>query len=238
MQHKIRRFFRLSALLLLPWSLPWMVNPNAANAAGYSRSTLARSHARLVVKPGHRSDTVFFVVSGKIAAPLAREIEQAFEKNKDQVRRIVLKLNSGGGSVAEGKRVIEVLQRIRATHELVTAVDAGRSCGSMCVFLYAQGHRRFAASASLWLFHEVSHKDSTTHRVNRLDRTGWLRLIDTYLIPAGVSPRWIADLKQHAFGSDYWRTGEALVRERSGLVLKLTSDEVKRHVFSNASADR
>ena len=101
----------------------------------------------------------------------------------------------------------------------------------MCVFLYAQGQQRYAAAASLWLFHEVSYKDPATGRVNKLDRDKWLSLINSYLVPAGVSSEWIVDLKQHAFGSDYWRTGEALVREHSGLVLRTTSDEVRRRLY-------
>lgn len=185
---------------------------------------------RLVVQPSEKPDTIVFAVSGKIEAPLARQIEEAFDAHKGRVRRIVLKLNSGGGSVRVGRKTIDVLQKIKETHTLDTEVEAGRHCGSMCVFIFAQGQHRSAAAASLWLFHEISFNDPATGRINRLDREKWFDLIDTYLEPAGVSPDWIADLKRHAIGSDYWRTGEALVRERSGLIHETTSDEIKRRI--------
>lgn len=186
---------------------------------------------RLTVKPSSlRSETVIFTFRGKIAAPLAEEIEREFERYKAGVSRIKFNLDSGGGSVKEGKKVIEVLQRIKRSHKLDTFVNAGHKCGSMCVFLYAQGQRRYAATASLWLFHEVSYSNRTTNKVTRLDRGKWLELLDVYLAPAGVSPAWLAELKTHAVGSDYWRTGEALVREGSGLVHKTTSDEIKRTI--------
>ncbi len=101
---------------------------------------------------------------------MSAEINEAFEQYKDRVNTVELKLDSGGGSVKEGERVISILQNIKKTHKLATAVGAGKKCGSMCVFIYVQGQKRLAAPASLWLFHEVSMKDKHTHRIARLDR--------------------------------------------------------------------
>ena len=36
---------------------------------------------------------------------------------------------------------------------------AGRTCASMCVPIYLQGHERFAAASSLWLFHDAAKMD-------------------------------------------------------------------------------
>jgi len=199
--------------------------------------SLPAKRPMIAVKPSPvRSDTIIITFSGKIQAPLADEIARAFDSHKATTKRVLLTINSGGGSVGEGKKVIAVLARIKATHQLDTYVKAGQHCGSMCVFLYAQGHKRYAAPASLWLFHEVSFTDNATKQITRLDRPKWIELIDTYLAPSGVSPAWIASLKQHAFGADYWRTGEALIRERSGLIHKATSDEIKRTVVPKGGA--
>ena len=43
---------------------------------------------------------------GKIEAPMSAEINEAFEQYKDRVNTVELKLDSGGGSVKEGERVI------------------------------------------------------------------------------------------------------------------------------------
>ena len=175
---QITRLFLTCQLTLA--LIGWSGQRTGADAADTIEGTVPRPPARLIVQPSvRRPDSVIFALSGKIEAPLARQIEEAFEQHKDHVRRIVLKLNSGGGSVRAGRKAIEVLQRIKKTHQLDTVVEAGRQCGSMCVFLYAQGQQRYAAAASLWLFHEVSCRIPATGRVNKLDRDKWLSLIDS-----------------------------------------------------------
>lgn len=224
----VRKLLRSAVLILCGLALA-----TARSEAGEDAVSLPTPAKRpmIGVKPSPgRPDTIIMTFSGKIRAPLADEIAKAFESHKATTKRILLTLNSGGGSVKEGKRVIELLTRIKATHQLDTFVKAGGRCGSMCVFLYAQGHKRYAASASLWLFHEVSFTDKKTNNIYKLDRAKWIELIDAYLAPAGVSPVWLDDLKKHAFATDYWRTGDALLREKSGLIHKATSDEVKRVV--------
>ena len=188
----------------------------------------------LIVKPSDkRSDSVIFVWHGRVQAPMADEIAKAFEQHRGHTRRILFKLDSGGGSVAEGEKVIAVLRKMKQTHQLDTFVGAGWRCGSMCVPIYVQGSNRHAAPASLWLFHEVSFKDPVTHRVTRLDRGIMQRLVGDYFVPAGVSQTWIADMMQHTSGTDYWRTGEDLIRDKSGIVQKALSDEEKRIVSPN-----
>src|SRR5687768_14277206 len=79
------------------------------------------------------SNTVVMAWHGESAAPMAAQLNEAFEARKAGATRFVLLLDSGGGSVAEGERVIDVLRRIKQTHELMTAVAHGHKCGSMCV---------------------------------------------------------------------------------------------------------
>jgi hypothetical protein len=167
---------------------------------------------------------------GKIEAPMSAEINEAFEQYKDRVNTVELKLDSGGGSVKEGERVISILQNIKKTHKLATAVGAGKKCGSMCVFIYVQGQKRLAAPASLWLFHEVSMKDKHTHRIARLDRVRWEQLVDKYWIRAGVNPTWIANVKAHTVKTDYWQSGDSLLKDGANIVLQPMSDEHRRVV--------
>jgi hypothetical protein len=173
-------------------------------------------------------DTLVLHWTGKIAAPMARQIESAFEQRKGQTTRVVLTLASGGGSVQEGERVISVLRRIKQTHRLQTVVNHGQMCGSMCVFIYVQGDRRTAALSSTWLFHETSRQDGK--RIISLNRELWERLVDDYWVPAGVSSAWIEKIKPLTIRSDYWQTGADLVNEDSGIIHEALGNQRPRAV--------
>jgi ATP-dependent protease ClpP protease subunit len=179
-----------------------------------------------------RANTVVLSWTGPVMAPMANQIRDAFESRKNQARRILLRVSSYGGSVAEGERVIEVLRSIKATHELETTVMQGDVCASMCVFIYVQGQKRYGALTSSWLFHEVSHTDPVTKQTTRLDRTAWERLVDTYLRPAGVSDAWIADLKPRTVNSDYWQTGADLIRTNSGIIHEPLANQTARIIVT------
>jgi ATP-dependent protease ClpP protease subunit len=187
---------------------------------------------RLRLSAPDSGTTVRMVWQGAIAAPMAQQIKDAFEERKHQATRFVLILSSGGGSVAEGERVIEVLRQIKGTHELETVVSQGEKCASMCVFLYLQGQKRYGALTSAWLFHEVARHDPATKQTT-LDRAAWERLVDKYFPPAGVSQSWIADLKQRTVDSDYWQTGADLVNANSGIIHTPLGNQKARNVPSS-----
>ena len=147
-----------------------------------------KPHLRFGISRTH-TDMLVMVWKGEIKAPMSDEISAAFELNKDRIRKVEFKLNSGGGSVKGGK-VIAVLQQIKKRAKLATVVAAGKRCGSMCVFLYVQGQKRLAAPASLWLFHEVSIVIRETERIPELDREASETTFDKYWVPAGVNPTW------------------------------------------------
>jgi len=182
-----------------------------------------------------RVGTLVMTWQGPIMAPMANQIRDAFESRKRQATRLVLRINSHGGSVAEGERVIEMLRQIKSTHELETVVAQGDVCASMCVFIYVQGQKRFGALTSSWLFHEVSHMDPITRQTTKLDRAAWERLVDTYLRPAGVSDAWIADLKPRTVQSDYWQTGSDLIKSNSGIIHEPLANQTARLVVPSSN---
>src|SRR5262245_611442 len=102
-------------------------------------SATESDHGELRVIPFGSSGTVVMSWHGRVGAPMAQQIRHAFEAHKRRSSRIVLKLDLGGGSVREGECVIGVLRSIKRTHDLQTVVGRGKKCGSMCVFIYAQG---------------------------------------------------------------------------------------------------
>jgi ATP-dependent protease ClpP protease subunit len=182
-----------------------------------------------------RTNTLVMTWQGPIAAPMASQIKDAFESRKRQATRVVFRINSHGGSVAEGERAIEVLRQIKETHDLETVVAQGDVCASMCVFIYVQGQKRLGALTSSWLFHEVSHMDPVTRQTTRLDRAAWERLVDKYLRPAGVSDEWIADLKPRTVQSDYWQTGSDLIRSNSGIIHEALANQTARVIVPGSN---
>ncbi len=149
--------------------------------------------------------------TGPVAPGMASFIAQEFLKNRNGTNRVVLILNSGGGSVEEGEQVIALLKEIRHTHRLDTVVLQGSTCASMCVPIFLQGKDRHVASASIWVFHEVTAQQranmpGATEITADEDET--FRLFREYYIEAGVSPEWIKQvLNAIVGGKNLWLTG-------------------------------
>ena len=202
-----------------------------AHAAPADASEMPRGELKVSLSSS-RPNTVLLSWTGPVMAPMASQLRDAFESRKHQASRFLLRISSYGGAVAEGERVIEVLRRIKATHELETTVMQGDVCASMCVFIYVQGQKRYGALTSSWLFHEVSHADPVTKQMTRLDRAAWERLVDTYLRPAGVSDAWITDLKPRTVNSDYWQTGADLIRANSGIIHEPLANQTARIIVT------
>jgi hypothetical protein len=207
-------------------ALALLVGSSGLAAAGGFDETAQFRTGRMT----NHHDILVMVWKGAVQKGISEKIRDAFEQNKDEITAVELRLDSTGGSVSEGERVIEVLQDIKRTHKLYTSVAAGKRCASMCVFIYAQGQRRLAAPASLWLFHEVSHFNADRTRIVSLNRASWLHLIDRYLVPAGVSPEWIEQLEARAVKTDVWESGSDLLRDGSNLVQRPLSDARRRAV--------
>ena len=88
--------------------------------------------------------------SGPIVAGMADDVQAAVSRYEQELKRVVLFLDSAGGLVEEGDRVIGVLNEIKRRHRLATVVLHGKLCGSMCIPIFLQGNERVAARASLW----------------------------------------------------------------------------------------
>jgi len=69
-------------------------------------------------------------------------------------------LDSAGGQVEEGDRVLAVLNEIKLLHQLITVVPHGKLCASMCIPISLQGEDRLATRASLWIFHEAGQRQA------------------------------------------------------------------------------
>jgi hypothetical protein len=128
--------------------------------------------------------TLYIDWSGPIVGGMADDLRAALDKYGTVLHRVVLFLNSAGGQVQEGDRVIEVLDEIKLRHQLITVVPHGKLCASMCIPIFLQGQDRLAARASLWIFHEAAQRQANGEP--RTDTAETWRLFRKYYAPAGV----------------------------------------------------
>jgi hypothetical protein len=98
--------------------------------------------------------TLYVDWAGPIVAGMADDLRATVSQ------RVALFLDSRGGRVEEGDRVIEVLNEIKLRHQLITVVPHGKLCASMCIPIFLQGEERLAARASLWIFHEAAQRQA------------------------------------------------------------------------------
>lgn len=180
----------------------------------------------LDVTPAADGGTLELSWRGKVEAPMAQKISEAFDKYGGDARRVVLRLSSPGGSLGEGRDVINVLQRIARSRELVTHVAAGRMCASMCVPVYLQGEERTASERARFMFHQVSFADFYEGVDENVPSTAkeeaTSMLFARYFEPAGVPERWITNmLREMSSGKDIWRSGASLVQDGSTIVHRI-----------------
>ncbi|MGI9465137.1 MAG: ATP-dependent Clp protease proteolytic subunit [Aestuariivirgaceae bacterium] len=171
------------------------------------------------------SDTVVLSWRSEIDVPMRRRVLEAYDEWKGKVRRIVIDLHSPGGSLMEGRRVIELINTMKRTHRVDTRVGTNHSCLSMCVPIYLQGQTRFAAASSQWMFHEPRVFDYFTGeevKTPKSEREGLARrFFGRYFTNSEMDPAWRRQLEQQWRGKDVWRTGRQLVDEGSNIIHEL-----------------
>jgi hypothetical protein len=155
--------------------------------------------------------------SGPIVPGMADYLRTALDKYGAASHRVVLFLNSAGGEVDEGDRVIHWLDGIKPTHRLITVVLDGNLCASMCIPVFLQGDDRLAARTSRWIFHEAARQG--VNQKERMEET--LRLLQKYYLAAGVSPDWIKRIMPIVGRADLRRSGGDLISAKSGIVYPL-----------------
>lgn len=177
-----------------------------------------------------RRDTLYLRWTGTIGNAFYKSIALEFEKAKQGVRSVLLKLSSCGGERHAMERTIGLLRYIKGTHTLETLVDRGEICASACIPVFLQGQRRWGALTSSWLFHEVWHWADSKRKEARVNRAVTERLFQDYYLPAGVSEKWLGHLRMMVQHSDYWQTGENLWDDNSGIITDALDNLVARGV--------
>jgi len=170
-------------------------------------------------------DTVVLSWSDKIQVPMAKRFEEAFNTYANKTSKFIIDLNSGGGSLREGRLVIEAIERMKRTHDIETRVGFYASCLSMCVPIYLQGDKRSASAYSSWMFHQPSAVDPITGEkldIAPSERTEiGAQFFNAYFTNSEMNEFWRKNLEQEWVGKDVWRSGQQLVDENSNIVQEL-----------------
>ncbi len=191
------------------------------------RDTLAllTTGSLAVTEEGQDADTIKLRWTGPVEAPMSARFADAISDWRRTKRRFVVELHSPGGSVDHGGAVIRQLRELARTHEVETMVHAGDRCLSMCVPIYLQGTRRVASPRSRWMFHEVRIRDAVSDKEIKTSDQVRIRstdkLFNDFFRPAGVAESWITIVRAQMRQGDVWRTGQALVDERTGIIKEL-----------------
>ena len=202
----------------------------AFSLAGYMawdyHQQLFENKGRLVVS---QSDVIpgaiEFSWRSEVKVPMARRFYDAFEKQRDKTDQIVINLHSPGGSLREGREVIEVIEFMKKTHKVYTYVGARKSCLSMCVPIYLHGDERIAAGNSRWMFHEPRSVDFFTDKKvaePEFERKAMVnRFVDRYFVRSPIDQIWLRKLLLKWQGKDVWYTGQQLADQKAGIISRL-----------------
>ncbi len=172
-----------------------------------------------------REKVVIFSWADAVEAPMAMQFRDAFAQWRERTDTIIIDLNSPGGSLREGQKVIEIIEGMKKTHRVETRVRGRRYCLSMCVPIYLQGDLRRASPSSRWMFHEPKLVDAFTDKIQEQPdfEQNWSsnRFFDRYFVNSEMDADWRERLRDQWVGEDVWFTGKELVEQHSGVVQEL-----------------
>ncbi|MBA2400362.1 MAG: ATP-dependent Clp protease proteolytic subunit [Bradyrhizobium sp.] len=189
--------------------------------------------SRQTLSVSEQPDRIVLGWSGPVQEPMSERVAAALDRYKADRRRLVLILNSPGGSIEHGRKVVSA---IRARERAIdTVVEKAGVCASMCVPIFLAGSRRIADPESYFMFHEASLSNSAPHKTKRHEFSDserflvsqGVKTIEAYATDElfrndigirGVSVDWLDGMRKKIRGRDVWMSGQQLVDERSGIV--------------------
>ena len=154
------------------------------------------------------ADMIVVRVEGEIAAPMAQELRDIWSELGKGRSRLLLDLDSQGGSLRETEQILDVIAEVQRTARVDTLVRHDAMCASACVAIYVQGTNRYAGGSSTWLFHGACHAATN---VPDLELTG--RFLNI-LREAGVADDFLCALVEEGYVTTpgkFWISGYELV---------------------------
>jgi ATP-dependent protease ClpP protease subunit len=185
--------------------------------------------SRQILSIREEPDRIVLGWSGPVQEPMSERVTAAFERYKADRRRLVLILNSPGGSIEHGRQVVAAIgARDRA---IDTVVQKAGVCASMCVPIFLAGGRRIADPEAYFMFHQVSlnitaRENMKRHELNDAEKA-LFKTIETQATDdffrsdigiRGVNMGWLERMREKISGRDVWMSAQQLVDEGSGIV--------------------
>jgi ATP-dependent protease ClpP protease subunit len=192
--------------------------------------------SRQTLSVSEEPDRIVLGWSGPVQEPMSERVAAALDRFRSDRRRIVLVLNSPGGSIEHGRKVVAAIHaRDRA---IDTFVQKAGVCASMCVPIFLAGHERMADPEAYFMFHQVSLGGGARENVKRKQLSEseqallskFVKTIEAQATDAffrsdigirGVNEAWLGKMREKISGRDVWMSGQQLVDERSGIVERL-----------------
>jgi ATP-dependent protease ClpP protease subunit len=188
--------------------------------------------SRQILSVSEEPDRIVLGWSGPVQEPMSERVAAAFDRYKADRRRLVLILNSPGGSIEQGRKVVAAIRaRDRAIDTLVQKAGV---CASMCVPIFLAGAKRMADPEAYFMFHQVSlssARENTKRReisdsekvlfsqaVKTIEAQVTDEFFRTDIGIRGVRVAWLAGMREKISGRDIWMSGQQLVDEGSGII--------------------
>jgi ATP-dependent protease ClpP protease subunit len=189
--------------------------------------------SRQTLSVSEESSRIVLGWSGPVREPMSERVAAALDRYKADQRRLVLILNSPGGSIEHGRRVVAAIRaRGRAIDTLVQKAGV---CASMCVPIFLAGTKRMADPEALFMFHQASLNSSVRENIKRQEFSASQEVIFSQAVEAietqatddffrndigirGINVVWLARMREKISGRDVWMSGQQLADEGSGIV--------------------
>jgi ATP-dependent protease ClpP protease subunit len=189
--------------------------------------------SRQTLSISEEPDRIVLGWSGPVQDPMSERIAAAFNRYKADRRRLILILNSPGGSIEHGRKVVAA---IRAHDRAIdTLVQKAGVCASMCVPIFLAGTRRMADPEAYFMFHQASLNSSIRENMKRQELSDTekavlsqaVKTIETQVTDEffrsdigirGVSAAWLAMTRKKISGREIWMSGQQLIDEGSGII--------------------
>ena len=171
-------------------------------------------------------EAMYVVLSwrGEIGVPMRRHMSEAIDEWRDGTDAFLIDLDSPGGALYEGTRVITLIDELKTTHRVITRVGRRANCLSMCVPIFLQGDERLAAGNSTWMFHEPVSVNFYTDEIQDLPTferralAEWF--FERYFDNSPMNADWREKLRVEWVGKEIWKSGSQLVNEKSGIITR------------------
>jgi ATP-dependent protease ClpP protease subunit len=189
--------------------------------------------SRQTLSISEEPDRIVLGWSGPVQEPMSERIAAAIDRYKADRRRLVLILNSPGGSIEHGRKVAAAIRA--RDREIDTLVQKAGVCASMCVPIFLAGTERMADPEAYFMFHQVTFNSSASGNMKRQELSDSEKALLSQAIKTietqgtdeffrsdigvrGVSVVWLARMREKIAGHDIWMSGQQLVDEGSGIL--------------------